>query len=147
MRTTYQHKQFGGISLLTSIGGILVILGLVSQLGAQPMLFVVLAVLVFVAVGCSSLTVAVTPSSLVFWFGPGILRRTESLSNIESVEPVKNPWYYGIGLRVTPRGMLYSVSGLSAVEVTRNDGSRFRLGTDEPEKLTAALRQALSRFE
>jgi hypothetical protein len=43
--------------------------------------------------------------------------------------------------------MLYSVSGLSAVEVTRNDGSRFRLGTDEPEKLTAALRQALSRFE
>jgi hypothetical protein len=98
-------------------------------------------------VGCSSLTVAVTPSSLVFWFGPGILRRTESLSNIESVEPVKNPWYYGIGLRVTPRGMLYSVSGLSAVEVTRNDGSRFRLGTDEPEKLTAALRQALSRFE
>jgi hypothetical protein len=147
MRTTYQHKQFGGISLLASIGGILVILGLVSQLGAQPMLVVVLAVLVFVAVGCSSLTVAVTPSSLVFWFGPGILRRTESLSDIVSVEPVKNPWYYGIGLRVTPRGMLYSVSGLHAVEVTRRDGSRFRLGTDEPEKLTAALRQALSRFE
>jgi hypothetical protein len=147
MRTTYQHKQFGGISLLTSVGGILVILGLVSQLGARPTLMIVLAVLVFIAVSCSSLTVSVTPSSLVFWFGPGILRRTEPLSNIESVEPVTNPWYYGIGLRVTPRGMLYSVSGLGAVEVTRRDGSRFRLGTDEPEKLTAALRQALSRFE
>jgi len=69
------------------------------------------------------------------------------LRDVESVEPVKNPWYYGIGLRVTPRGMLYSVSGLSAVEITRRDGSRLRIGTDEPEKLTAALRQALSRFE
>jgi len=147
MRTTYQHKQFGGISLLASVAGILVILSLVSQLGARPTLMIVLVLLVFIAVSCSSLTAAVTPSSLVFWFGPGILRRTVFLRDIESVEPVKNPWYYGIGLRVTPRGMLYSVSGLSAVEITRRDGSRFRLGTDEPEKLCAALRQAMSRFE
>jgi hypothetical protein len=43
--------------------------------------------------------------------------------------------------------MLYSVSGLSAVEISRHDGGRFRLGTDEPERLTAALRLALDRFK
>ncbi|MFU8896824.1 MAG: hypothetical protein ACNA8J_10590 [Gammaproteobacteria bacterium] len=147
MRTSYQHKQFGGISLLASVIGILVVLLLVSQLGSQPLLLVLLALLVFVAVSCSSLTVIVTPSSLVFWFGPGVLRKTIALREVEGVEPVRNPWYYGIGLRVTPRGMLYNVSGLSAVEITRRDGTRLRLGTDEPERLTAALRQALSRFE
>ena len=147
MRTSYQHKQFGGISLLASVIGILVILLLVSQIGPRPLLLIVLALLVFVAVSCSSLTVATTPSSLVFWFGPGILRKTVALREIERVEPVKNPWYYGIGLRVTPRGMLYNVSGLSAVEIPKRDGSQVRLGTDEPERLAAALRQALDRFE
>ncbi len=147
MRTSYQHKQFGGISLLASVIGILVVLLLVSQLGPQPLLLILLALMVFVAVSCSSLTVIVTPSSLVFWFGPGVLRKTIALREVESVEPVRNPWYYGIGLRVTPRGMLYNVSGLSAVEITKRDGTRLRVGTDEPERLAAALRQALSRFE
>lgn len=147
MRTSYQHKQFGGISLLASVIGILVVLLLVSQLGPQPLLLILLALMVFVAVSCSSLTVIVTQSSLVFWFGPGVLRKTIALREVESVEPVRNPWYYGIGLRVTPRGMLYNVSGLSAVEITKRDGTRLRVGTDEPERLAAALRQALSRFE
>lgn len=147
MRTSYQHKQFGGISLLASVAGVLVILGLVSQMGAHPLLLAVLGLLVFVAVAFSSLTVAVTFSSLVFWFGPGILRKTVSLEDIERVEAVRNPWYYGVGMRITPRGMLYNVSGLSAVEITQRSGGRFRLGTDEPERLCRALQEAMSRFE
>jgi hypothetical protein len=43
--------------------------------------------------------------------------------------------------------MLYSVSGLDAVEVTRKDGGRFRLGTDQPERLARALESALDRFK
>lgn len=147
MRTLYQHKQVGGFSLLGAGAGILLILALVAQLGAHPMLLVVLGLIVMVGVMLSSLTVVVTPSSLVFWFGLGVLRKTVPLAEVESVEAVRNPWYYGIGLRATPRGMLYNVSGLSAVEVKRRDGGRFRVGTDEPEKLCASLRQAMARFE
>ncbi len=147
MRTLYRHKQFGAFSLLGAGAGVLLILALVGQLGAHPMLLVVLGLIVMVGVMLSSLTVVVTPSSLVFWFGPGVLRKTVPLADIQSVEAVRNPWYYGIGLRATPRGMLYNVSGLSAVEVTRRDGGRFRVGTDEPEKLCASLRQAMARFE
>lgn len=147
MRTLYRHKQVGAFCLLGAGAGILLILVLVTQMGAHPMLLIVLGLIVLVGVMLSSLTVVVTPSSLVFWFGPGVLRKTVPLSEIASVEAVRNPWYYGIGLRATPRGMLYNVSGLSAVEVTRRDGGRFRVGTDEPERLCASLNKAMARFE
>lgn len=147
MKTLYRHKQVGRFSLFGTGAGILLILALVGQLGAHPMLLAVLGLIVFAGVMLSSLTVVVTPSSLVFWFGPGVLRKTVPLAEIASVASVRNPWYYGIGLRATPRGMLYNVSGLSAVEVTRRDGGRFRVGTDEPDRLCASLRQAMARFE
>jgi len=147
VKTLYQHRQVGGFSLLGAGAGVLLILALVGQMGPHPMLLLVLGLMVLVGVMLSSLTVVVTPSSLVFWFGPGVLRKTVPLAELEGVEAVRNPWYYGIGLRATPRGMLYNVSGLSAVEVTRRDGGRFRIGTDEPERLCASLRQAMARFE
>jgi hypothetical protein len=147
MRTLYRHRQIGRFSLLGAGAGIILILALVGQMGAHPMLLAVLALMVLAGVVLSSLTVVVTASSLVFWFGPGVLRKTVPLAEIAKVEAVRNPWYYGIGLRATPRGMLYNVSGLSAVEITRRDGGRFRVGTDEPERLCASLRQAMERFD
>ena len=42
--------------------------------------------------------------------------------------------------RVTMRGMLYNVSGRDAVEIRLDTGRRFRLGTDDPDGLVAALR-------
>lgn len=147
MRTLYRHKQIGRFSLLGAGAGIILILALVSQMGAHPMLLAVLGLMAFAGVVLSSLTVVLTASSLVLWFGPGVLRKIVPLAEIANVEAVRNPWYYGIGLRATPRGMLYNVSGLSAVEITRRDGERFRIGTDEPERLCASLKQAMARFE
>ena len=146
MRHAYRHKQFGSVAVLASGAAILLVLVLTGQLGAHPLLLLLLGLLAFVLVMFSSLTVMVTASSLVFWFGPGILRKTVPLAEVSQVEVVRNPWYYGWGIRFTPRGMLYAVSGLDAVELTRRDGSRLRIGTDEPGRLERALRQALERF-
>jgi hypothetical protein len=52
---------------------------------------------------------------------------------------VRNPWYYGWGVRLTPHGILYNVSGLNAVELLLDDGRRVRVGTDEPDALVRAL--------
>jgi hypothetical protein len=41
--------------------------------------------------------------------------------------------------------MLYNVSGRDAVEIQLDDGRRFRLGTDDPEGLVAALRTRVAR--
>lgn len=146
MRKVYSHKQ-PGAAILWGIGLLLVaLLIMLGPAAAHPALLVVLGFLVLAGVVFSSLTVEVTASSLVFWFGPGVLRKQVPLAEIAAVEVVRNPWYWGVGWRITPRGMLYSVSGLDAVEVTRRDGSRFRLGTDQPERLVRTLQEALERL-
>lgn len=146
MRTTYRHKQFGGVMVFGVAATIVAIIAMLGPTAAHPALLAVFGLLAGIAVVFSSLTVQVTPSSLVFWFGPGVLRKQVPLSDIAGVEAVRNPWWWGIGWRVTPRGMLYSVSGLAAVEITRQDGSRFRLGSDEAERLARALEAARERL-
>jgi hypothetical protein len=147
VRKVYSHKQ-PGAAILWGIGLLLVALLIIfGPAAAHPALLVVLGFLVLAGVVFSSLTVEVTASSLVFWFGPGVLRKQVPLAEIAGVEVVRNPWYWGLGWRITPRGMLYSVSGLDAVEITRRDGSRFRLGTDQPERLVRTLQEALERLQ
>ena len=87
----------------------------------------------------SSLKVPVTASEIKLLFGMGLIHRTISRDSIESVAAVRNSWWYGFGIRLTPHGWLWNISGLDAVEITYKDGKKFRIGTDEPEKLLQAL--------
>jgi hypothetical protein len=74
--------------------------------------------------------------------GIGLIRRNIPLSTIRAFAPVTNRWYYGWGVRFTPYGMLYNVSGLRAVEVLFENGRRVRIGTDESDALVRALSAA-----
>lgn len=88
------------------------------------------------------LTVDINARRLLIQFGPGLIRRSIPLDTIRGFAAVINPWYYGWGIRLTPHGILYNVSGLKAVEVLLDDGRRVRVGTDEPEALVRALQTA-----
>jgi hypothetical protein len=106
------------------------------------------AVTIAVVVGCllvlfSSLTVIVHEQVLSVFFGPGLIRRRIPLRRIREVRTVRTPWYYGWGIRLTPSGWLWNVSGVSGVEIQFDDGHRFRIGSDEPDKLVEALRREL----
>ncbi|MGF1445411.1 MAG: hypothetical protein ACFBRM_04340 [Pikeienuella sp.] len=90
----------------------------------------------------SSLTVRIEGDTLSWWFGPKLWSYERPVTRIVSAEPVENRWWYGWGIRATPHGWLYNVSGLSAVEITMADGSRLRIGTDAPMELTEAIRAA-----
>jgi hypothetical protein len=59
----------------------------------------------------------------------------------------KTPWYYGWGIRLTPTGWLWNVSGLARVEVQFDDGHRFRVGSDEPNRLAEALLSEMRAVE
>jgi hypothetical protein len=87
----------------------------------------------------SSLTVEVSSDELVWFFGPGVWRKTISRSEIESAIPVRNKWWWGWGIHLTPRGWLYNVSGLDAVEVTLRNGTMLRIGSDQVGQLVGAL--------
>jgi hypothetical protein len=57
---------------------------------------------------------------------------------------VRNKWYHGWGVRKIPGGWMYNVWGLDAVELELASGKKFRIGTDEPQDLAAALRAHLA---
>ena len=97
------------------------------------------------AVLFSSLTVTVTDQELVFYFGPGFWTRRFALDDIVSAEVVRNSALYGWGIRYTPHGWLYNVSGLRAVQLTIRGEGQIRIGTDEPEALKQALEAVTAR--
>ena len=103
----------------------------------------VTGLLVVVLLNFCTLTVTVSDGWLDCRFGLGLIWRRIRLSDVQLAEPVRNKWYYGWGIRLTPYGWLWNVSGLDAVEVTFANGRKFRIGTDDPEPLLTAIRGQL----
>ncbi len=86
-----------------------------------------------------SLTVYEDHDSIRIKFGTGILNKKILFADITSCKTVRNPWYYGWGIRKIPGGMMWNVSGLDAVELTLKNGRKFRIGTNEPDALAAII--------
>jgi len=143
--TEYKHTQIGYLMLaFISVGILLLIVNYSYLSGTSLLLLVILAVLVLSLLLFSVLSVKVDSGEVSLRFGVGIIRKRFPLSEIESHSVVRNPWYYGWGVRRIPIGWLYNVSGLDAVELAMTDGRKFRIGTDDPSGLDAAVRAALS---
>jgi len=102
-------------------------------------LYGMIALLVCLTWLFSSLTVEVEGEELRHYFGPGFWKKTYLLEDIESIKQVRNSWIFGWGIRITPHGWLYNVSGLDAVQIQLRSGRRFRIGTDDPEGLINAI--------
>jgi len=139
----YEHRQIGYL-VITAMAAALALV--VYSLASEGMNWVGVAVMIAVAIAMvlfSTLTVTISEDTLEVKFGPGVIRKRTKLADIESCRVVKNPFYYGWGIRRTPHGWLYNVSGFSAVEVQLKAGGTFRIGTDVPEELESAIRQAI----
>ena len=104
---------------------------------ATPLILIATVVLALFA----TLTVSLDDQHLYVRFGIGLIRRRFTLASIRNWTRVRNPWWWGYGIRYYPGGTLYNASGTSAVELTLNDGRRVRIGTNDPEGLAAALDQ------
>jgi hypothetical protein len=91
------------------------------------------------------LTVVVGDGFLTCCFGVGLIRKRWPLADIREVSVVRTAWIHGWGIHLTPRGWLYNVSGLGAVEIVLASGKKARIGSDEPDKLAEAIRQSLGR--
>ncbi len=148
----YRHKQTGFVTII--IFGLaffvvvdLLVLGIIffnDLLSAYWMALVIVLMILIAAAGIlfSSLTIMIDKARLSWHFAFGFWKKSVNLADIASCAIVRNRWFYGWGIRYTGRGWLYTVSGLNAVEIRLQDGRLFRLGTDEPEKLLAALEGA-----
>jgi hypothetical protein len=138
----YRHRQFGYLSLIVILVAALGLFA-VARRSPLPATLGVGVLLLISAVLFSSLTVEIGDGELRFHFGPGFWRKRFALADIAAADVTWSSWWEGWGIRITPRGMLYNISGTDAVEITLRSGQRLRIGTDEPEALAAALRTAI----
>jgi hypothetical protein len=137
---TYEHTQKGSLIICAVSAAIILILALAYIFGPEWVALSVACILIVVLAIMSTLTVSISDGLLRIRFGPvGLIRKSWPVSEIVMVKTVTNSWYYGWGIRVTPYGPLYNVSGFKAVEVLLVSGKSFRIGTDEPDALKAAI--------
>ena len=140
----YEHTQVGYL-IIAAMAGVMVLIGVVlANAGVNWIAIGVLVVIAVALVLFSSLTVVIWEEELEARFGPGPIRKRFKLNEIESCQVVKNHWYYGWGIRLTPHGVLFHVSGFHAVEIKLRTGKKFRIGTDVPQELEGAIRQAIN---
>ncbi len=141
----YEHTQVGYL-IIVVMAAVMVMIGIIlAKAGINWIAIGVLIIIALALVLFSSLTVVIWEEELEVRFGPGLIRKRLKLNEIESSKVVKNRWYYGWGIRLTPHGILYNVSGFYAVEIKLRTGKKYRIGTDVPQELEIAIQQVLSK--
>ena len=142
----YRHRQVGWLPmvLLVAVSALTAAIRAVSpNVVVDRVTISVLIVAVLLILLFWSLTVEVDSARVEVWFGFGLIRRSFPVPEIREATKVRNPWYYGWGIRLTPRGWMFNVSGLDAVELTLTRNRAFRIGTDDPDRLVEAIRWAV----
>lgn len=141
---TYQHTQSGTV-ILVSVA--IVFLAFLLLAAVVPLVIIAPALLLVFGLLFRSLTIEISDTDLLWYFGWGWPRRRVPLAEIASVEPIRIGFWNGWGIHYTPRGWLYNVSGFGAVAIRLRNGKQFCLGSDEPEELVARLRTQDSKPE
>ena len=101
-------------------------------------------ILGIVLVLCHSLTVRVSRSEIALSFGVGLIRKQFPIGDISGASIVQNRWYNGFGIRKIRGGWLYNVSGFDAIEIQLKNERKYRIGTNQPKELLAAVESALN---
>ena len=149
-RNGYQHTQPGTL-IRVALGLSVLIAGVAAAIlpafskEAGLALILVSALMAIALLLFHSLTVRVDQNEVVLWFGVGAIRKSYLVIDIESVDQVRNRFYYGWGIRKIPGGWLFNVSGFDAVELTMKNGRKRRIGTDQPKALLAAIAMVIDR--
>ena len=141
--TFYKHTQVGRVIVYGMSTTIVMLAAAGWMLGTLRWMLPAIILLGAAAVLFGSLTTEITDGVLHCRFGPGLFHKRFPLREVVTVEPVRNSWIWGWGIRYTPHGWLYNVSGLDAVELSLESGKRVRIGTDRPQELARAIRQSI----
>lgn len=99
-----------------------------------------MTILVVLSLLFYKLKVEVNDIEITLTFGVGVIKKRIELSKIQSVEAVKNKFWYGWGIRLTPHGWLWNIAGYDAVELTYKQSKRkFRIGCENSAELKASI--------
>jgi len=146
MTPRYKHTQIGYVWIISLVAMLIYTSYFIILIGFNPVLIILIILFVTFAICLAlfpTLSIEINENNLKIRFGPGIIKKNFLLRDIESCKMVKNHWYYGWGIHLTPHGWLYNISGFLAVEIQMKSGKKYRIGTDEPKKFIKAIQQSL----
>jgi hypothetical protein len=111
-----------------------------ASLWAPLVIFVAVAFVYLAVLSATRLTTTVSASEISLEFRLGWPSKTIDRAAIVGAAIHRNIWIAGWGIRKVTRGWMWNVWGLDAVELELDSGRVFRIGTDDPAGLLAALR-------
>jgi hypothetical protein len=147
----YHHVQMGWAVIGGSVVGFALALAVTLSLSASTLAAVpwlVFALFGLLALGLltyATLTVDVDAEHVRVYFGIGLIRKTIPVADIARCEVVRTPTWWGWGMHWTPSGWLYNVSGRAAVRLEMTSQRPLMIGSDEAERLKAAIDAGLAR--
>jgi prepilin signal peptidase PulO-like enzyme (type II secretory pathway) len=142
MKAKYKHTQYGAwMFVVFLVTGILIAVVGLTVMAEGRMLSAILMICVYILglVMFYSFTVEISEEQLKFWFGIGVIRKAVALSEIHSTKEIKNPWYYGWGVKSIPGGWFYAIAPGSAVEIELKNGRIVQVGTNQSKQLKQAI--------
>lgn len=139
----YRHTQMAGWVIIAPIGLAILATGYFGFFESHIFCLALCLFFLIILTLFFSLRVIVDKHSVRIIFGAGIIRKRIRLSGVQSCRPVRSKWYYGWGIRIIPGGMLYNISGLDAVELIMANGHKYRIGTNEPDRLNGVIDRIL----
>jgi hypothetical protein len=147
---SFKFTQFGTFTVAVLLPLMVFIFSLLIFSAETDLTFVaVMSSLILILIICLlifyKLTIYIDDSNVAFSLGVGLIRKKYPLSQIEYCKPVKNSALYGIGIRLTPEGWLYNVSGLYAIELGFKNRKKIRIGTDKPEEVAQVINKLLNK--
>lgn len=144
--TRYEHTQTGYVMVwVLFVAAYAVASGRFFEASSARQISLVISVLFLIAIVVFyKLTIKIEDETLCASFGVGLIRKKLPVSDIAGWEPIRIRWWYGWGIYLTPDGWLYNVGGWEAVEITLRNNKKFALGTDDPDGLISAIRDAIS---
>ncbi len=145
----YKEIQFGWLIFAFLLPALAIITYLfLNESGSRPLetieYMVICLITLFIYLLFYRLTTTFTADLIIVSFGIGLISKRIKISRIKTVAVVKNPWYYGWGIRFIPNGMLYNMSGSDGVELTFNDTGRvIRIGSANAVRLKEEISKRL----
>jgi len=143
----YKKSQIGWLVIGTlALITFFLYLAYANQWGDSPLTFIpfVLIAALFLFLCCLfyQLTIELDGGALKLTYGIGLIKFKFRIDEFERAEVIKTPWQYGIGIRVTPKGMLYNIQGSKAVLIkfsSEEKNKSIMIGSQEPFQLKEAI--------
>ncbi len=143
----YEETQYGFVFIIGFVlAGILMIFAYVYKWGNNPISqipFMILSgVFAVILALFYKLEVRIENRKILIIYGIGLIRIKIEPDRYYNSEEFKVPWYYGLGIRITPGGMLYNLRGDRAVIIelqTKGVKKTIIIGTADPKRLKIFL--------